>query len=408
MKFNEECFSPVILGGDITAYSLVRSFHEKYNIKSLVMGLYPTKIIAESELVENRCFEHLDEADVLVEKLLEVGKEFEGKKKLILIGCGDWYVRAVVENKDVLSPYFVIPYVDIDILDEIVKKENFYAICDEIGIAHPKTIEVDCSTGELPEDLGFDFPVIAKTANSAMYHYATFEGKKKCFCLKTRAELEDLMKKLKNSTYNDKFLIQECIPGDDDSMRVLTCYCDRNKKVKFASAGHVLLEDHMPNAIGNPAAIINEVNDQLVADATKFLEHVGYTGYANFDAKYDSRDGKYKFFEINVRLGRSNFYVTGSGFNTVERIVDDLIYGKELEYTIADKENLFTVLPIGVIKKYCRNKELAEKAVRLKKQGNWSHPLLYSKDRHLKRDFYVYANLMNYYRKYKNNSWFLD
>ena len=49
--------------------------------------------------------------------------------------------------------------------------------------------------------------------------------------------------------------------------------------------------------------------------------------------------------------------MTGSGYNTVKWIVDDLVYGKELDYTIADNEHLYTVVPKGVIKKYVADKE---------------------------------------------------
>ncbi|MCD7827076.1 MAG: hypothetical protein LUG85_00855 [Clostridiales bacterium] len=399
MEFKEREFMPVILGADITAYSLARSFYEEYSIKSLVVSQKQAKIISESKIIENRVIPGLDDVNFLVEQLIKIGKEFKGKKKLILMGCGDFYVRDFVDNKKVLEEYYVIPYIDKELMDKIVLKDKFYEICEKLGINYPKTYVYNC--GE-ENDLKFDFdyPVIAKTANSALYHYAEFPGKKKVFRFNTEEELKTMLSNLEKSSYDYKFLIQDCIPGDDSNMRVLTCYCDQNSKVKFAALGHCLLEDHTATAIGNPVAIINEVDEKIVADAVKFLEYVGYKGFANFDIKYDSRNGTYNFFEINVRLGRSNFYVTGSGFNTVKWIVDDLIYGKELEYTVADKENLFTVVPKGIILRYVKDGELRSRVKRLWKQGKVSYPLYFKPDTKGKRAFYVAAAYMNQYRKY--------
>ena len=400
MEFVDREFVPVILGADITAYSLVRSFYEEYKVKSIVVSRLQAKIISESKICENRVFAGLDDAEVLVDTLIDLAKEFEGKK-LIVMGCGDWYVRNLIENKERLSPYYIIPYIDKELLDKIVLKDKFYEICDELDIAHPNTYVYNCGE-ENDLNLPFDYPVIAKCANSAMYHYAKFEGKKKVFRFENEEDLKKMLANLETSSYDYKFLIQDCIPGDDTNMRVLTCYCDQNSKVRFASLGHVLLEDHTPSAIGNPVAIINEVDEGIVADATKFLEHIGYTGFANFDLKYDSRDGKYKFFEINVRLGRSNFYVTGSGFNTVKWIVEDLVYGNELPYTVADNENLFTVVPKGIIKKYVKdNPEQLDRVNRLWKEKKVSYPLNYKEDMGPVRAFYVIAAYFNQYRKYK-------
>lgn len=400
MQFEEREFLPVILGADITAYSLARSFHEEYKIKSLVLSMSEGGYIANSDIIENRIFPHLEQKDVLVKHLIEIGEEFKGKKKLIVLGCGDWYVRALIESKKELEPYYIVPYIDEELLNKIVLKDKFYEIFEELGLDYPKTYVYECGK-ENDLKFDFDYPVIAKPANSAMYHYAKFEGKKKVFTFDNEADLRKMLTNLEGSSYDYKFLIQDKIPGDDTYMRVLTCYCDQNSKVRFASLGRTLLEDHTPTAIGNPVAIINEVNSDIVAAATKFLEHIGYVGFANFDIKYDERDGKYKFFEINVRLGRSNFYVTGSGFNTVKWIVDDYIYNKLDDYTVADNVNLYTVVPKGVIMKYVPESDFKDLARRLFKEGKVTYPLLYKADKNLKHNFYARAALVNQFRKFK-------
>ena len=382
-------FLPIILGGDITTYSLARSFHEEYGVKSVAVSMLKSIMISHSSIIENIVVPDMDSKEHFVQRLIEIAKRYPGKK-LLLMACGDWYVRMIVENRAALEEYYVVPYIGEELLNRLVLKDSFYRICDEVGVPYPKTFVYDCKDPQ-PLDFDFSYPVIAKPASSAAYHYAKFEGKKKVFRMKSEEELSAMLDKLRASGYDYKFLIQDTIPGLDYNMRILTCYCDRHGKVRFFSSGHVLLEDNAAMGVGNPVAIINDVNREIMENARRLLEHVGYTGFANFDIKYDERDGSFRFFEINTRLGRSNFYVTGSGFNAVKWIVDDLIYKKDFddEPVIADNEDsLYTVVPKDVLVNYVKDDALRQRVKELYAKGCVHDPLSYKGERNLIRRLY--------------------
>lgn len=405
--FTEHDFRPVILGGDITAYSLVRTFHEAYAVKSLVVNMTETGPIAMSGLCDHIYEAGLENEANLIEALSKVGAQ-EGAakgKKLILLAAGDWYVRLIIENRALLEQWFVIPYIGEDLMNEIVLKDKFYGYLDTLDLPYPKTVVVDVPNGEdveVPAEWGF--PIVAKPASSALYHYAKFPGKKKVYILHSKAELDEMLVNLRTSSYDYKFLVQEFVPGNDTNMRVLTCYSDKNGKVVFGSLGHVLLEEHVPMAIGNPCVIINTEDDEIINQAKAFLEHVGYVGYSNFDLKFDPRDGTYKFFEINVRLGRSNYYVTAGGNNTAEYYVRDHVYGEDFEgVTYARGEHLFAFVPKYVIKKYVLDKPLRDKALGLMKAGKASDPNSYKPDLTPKRRAYNLAYHLNQIRKFRKH-----
>jgi D-aspartate ligase len=400
--FREYDWRPVILGGDITAYSLVRTFYEAYRVKPIVANMSTSGPIALSRLCDHLYYEGFDTEPVLVRALLEIGRQYgaQAGKRLLVLGSGDWYVRMLVENKHVLSDYYVIPYIDRDLLDRIVLKDVFYGTLDELGIPYPRTFVYDVAT-DTPLDFDLGTPIVAKPANSAKYHYASFPGKRKVFILDTADELKQVLANVRTSSYDYKFLIQEFIPGDDTNMRVLTCYSDRDARVRFASLGHTLLEEHVPSAIGNPCAIITERNDEIVAQATRFLEHIGYTGFSNFDLKYDPRDDTFKFFEINVRLGRSNYYVTAGGHNVAEWMVRDLLLDEAFDgMVVADREHLFTFVPKYVIWRFVRDEAMRNRAMHLYRTGAWSDPQRFGPDLTLRRRGYNALYLANQARKF--------
>ena len=399
-------FRPVILGGDITAYSLVRTFHEAYGVRPLVVNMTDGGPIALSRVCDHVYVPGLEDAAVFVGALEKVGREHqEPGVPLLLVAAGDWYVRMIIENKDRLGRLFTIPYIDRALLDEVVRKDRFYGLLDDVGVPYPRTVVVDMAQdlGE-EHDLPFGFPLVMKPADSALHHYASYPGKRKVFILETREELDDTLSRVRASNYDGKFLLQEFIPGDDTNMRVLTCYSDQHGRVRFGAVGHVLLKEHHPLAIGNPCVIITTEIDEVVEQAKRFLERVGYVGFSNFDLKYDRRDGTMKFFEINVRLGRSNFYVTAGGNNVSEWYVRDWVRHEEMQgLEIARGEHLFAFVPKYVVKRYVLDPALRDKALALMKAGRASDPNWYAPDLTLKRRAYNVAYHLNQVRKFREH-----
>ena len=131
------------------------------------------------------------------------------------------------------------------------------------------------------------------------------------------------------------------------------------------------------------------------------MEDIGYEGLADCDLKYDYRDGKYKMFEINIRQGRSQYRVTGGGYNLAKYIVDDYVYHKEIPTTYVKDEYFWHVVPLGVVYKYVKDKDKIAKIKELVKQGKVCDSFYYKEDMCLKRRIMYWLRCMNHYKKYK-------
>ena len=165
------------------------------------------------------------------------------------------YVNMFVAHKKELEKFYIIPYVNKEIIEKIDYKEKFYNICNELDIGHPETIIVN-RTNYKDIKINFDYPIICKASSTTKYSKIDFPLKKKIFVINSKDELDAVLNEAYNTDYDDTFCIQEFIPGDDSSMRVLTCYCNKKHEVVFSSLGQPLLEENAPGAIGNYTAII--------------------------------------------------------------------------------------------------------------------------------------------------------
>ena len=402
---NSAKITPVLLGADLNSYSVARAFSEYCGAVSYAFGKYPLGATNHSDIVKFAVEKGLSDDSVTVSILVSFAEAHSGEE-LYLFGCTDEYAEMIIRNRATLSEYYFCPCVTADMAETLGTKESFYSMCEKYGIPYPKTflLRPDDKADSLSEEiLGFSYPVIIKPSHSSSYWKHPFDGMKKVYCAKNEDEAKAIAGKIFGAGYEESLIIQDMIPGGDDKMYVLTCYSGTDGKTKKACLGHVLLEEHTPKGLGNHTAVITENHPEITDILIKFLDEIGYMGFSNFDIKYDSRDGKFKVFEVNLRQGRSNYYVTSAGQNIAKTVIDDrhgLLSG---DCEICHSEVFWHTVPKPIIYKYA-GKDMAKKLKSLVRSGKSFSSLWYRKDlKNPKRLFFVAVHNFRYYGKYRKN-----
>lgn len=400
-------FFPIVLGTDINTYNMCASFHEEYGIKPIVVGKVPFGFLKYTTIVEELyIYENLTKSSKnFVDYLIKIAKkEMKKAKKLILVGTSDLYVNLIIKNKEKLEKYYIFNYIDEKLFSSLYSKKNFYKLCKEYDIDIPITyFHSLAESNKFEKDI--EFPVILKPSSGVEYYKNSFEDMEKVYKLNSYKEINKILDIIRESGYRSDIIIQNYIPGDDNYMWDSVYYGNKNGKAELITFAQVVLQEHTKTAIGNYTALIVRHNKEFMEKLVNFMEDIGYVGFGNFDIKYDYRDKKFKLFEVNIRQGRSSYYITQCGHNMARYFVDDLIYDKNKNLTYLDDKFLFTVVPKIVLKKFVKNEEIKDEINTLIKTGNYGNPLFYKNDYSIKRKLYLFLRQINYYKKYKENKW---
>lgn len=395
-------FIPVLLGSDINAYSMARAFHEEYGTRSIMIarsraGVTGKRLTKLFVYIENPT---LDEKESFLKTLTSLINDFGKDRHMLLIGCADHYVRLIVENREELrSLGFIVPYSSKEVLDNITLKENFYSMCERYRVDYPTTFIFKPWMGfDLKQN--FPYPVVLKASDSVDYHKHKFEGFKKAYFINNQEELNKTLALIYNNGYTGNMIIQEMIPGEDSYEYDLQMYIGSDHKAKLLNLGNVLLEEHTPTAIGNNAATLTVYDEKIMLEVAHLLEAIGYEGFADADLKFDKRDGKFKIFEINIRQGRSNYRVTGGGYNLAKYVVDDYILHKPQELTLVNEPYFWCVVPLSLVYTFVKDKAKLAQVKKLVREGKICNSTSYSKDMPVLRWLYLRLRALNFYKKF--------
>ena len=203
----------------------------------------------------------------LVEKVAEL------KPKMLLPTHDESQV--IMRNRKEFPADLIIPYMDVERLQNLSDKAWATEKAEECGVPVPKTYKEWRDVEQ--------FPCVFKTVigNSA----------KTVFFPKETSELE----KLVTGYCGVKFLIEEWIGGTDYSVD-----CVRWDGFFKASTYHALLTKTDGGGTTTQREIVSM--PKLEEYAQKMLEHVDFKGVCGMDFRYEPMTGRMAFIEVNARF----------------------------------------------------------------------------------------------------------
>lgn len=420
----EAKFHPVMLGTDIGAYAILRSFHDLTGKKGTavthtVLGPLQNSRILDVKITGGNPDLEDYEVPPLIEGLLKVGPELQQEhpgEALLLMANIDSNIWDIVKYKDELSKFYTFAFPSLEIIKKTNDKAVFPQLAKSFQMNVPPTLEINLDQGvdsiiESVATFDHPFPWILKSALGYGYERLHWEGKFKVYTIESLEDLRRVLTMIDEHTRDHprarRFVLQPRVDGNDTYNLSITAYVDSSGKVTMLGSAHVLLEDHAPGALGNPAAMITEPYPELYQQAIRFLEGLGWHGFANFDIKVDRASGVPYFFEVNPRIGRNCYYNTLSGLNPMEFLVRDMILGEQVPLRSLPHQALYSVLPKHLLLRYVDRVQGA-KVRGLYRHGRAGNPIINPKERglclrSLRREFYVQMSRMKHWLKYRRN-----
>ncbi len=368
MKKHSANILPVLLGGDLNAYSMAASLKRGRGLNSIVLARDRLAICDGPDYIKLHTVGNLDDHNVAVPVLLYIARRYPSSR-LLLIPCADWYVETVEYARDVLSQHYYMHLPDFATWRAVSDKASFSTLMDRFSVPHPRGAVICAGESVAAAARGLRAPYVLKPTDSTEYYRHPFHGQRKVYFPKSIGECSEIAARIFGSGYGARLILQEQITlgGRSAAPSVLTAYCDKSGRVIRAVRGEVVLEERGKTSRGNYSAIVTSPLTKTDLRLISLLEGIGYTGIANFDLLRG--DGGEVCLELNPRQGRSFDYMRAAGINLANMIVDEAC-GITQEPHFVYKEGFWRETALRTVVMNADDPALVARAVALERKGS--------------------------------------
>lgn len=301
-----KCIGATVLGGHVQALGIVRALG-RAGISVYVLDQTPLGVARRSHYC--RGFRLVSEwtAESVVAALEEMAND---RKPCVLYPTDDMAVSILSQNHERLSENHSLVTPPWNVTEKAYNKILTYREAQACGVPIPRTLFPESLEELIEATRDWAFPIILKPA--VMYTFARAMRKKVVFVPDSTA-LPLAYQEMTAIVPPSEVMAQDIIPGSPQHLYSLGALVDKGEIVAGFTARR---KRQIPMDFGRASTFVETCDvRELVEYGSQILRHIRYSGLAEVEFKYDTRDGQYKLLEINPRLWKWHSIVEGLGVN---------------------------------------------------------------------------------------------
>lgn len=282
----------LVLDGNLGALAIVRSLG-RHNIPVWV-------VTGKNGLaaLSGYCMRSFRWPDTTEPERVEWLKELGRLHKLddwVVFSASDETARLLSVNCKSLGLQYRLTTPDWEVLRVAYDKRLTYRLASEIGLSHPQTF-FPCDREEL-ESFDFEFPVVLKPAYREKINRFT---RSKAWLARDRCNLLNLYDAAVLLVDPSIIMVQEMISGGGEHQFSFACLCLEGRPIGSLVARR---RRQYPIDFGYSSSFVETIHlPEIEVLARRLLSGMRYSGVAELEFKYDSRDDKYKLLDMNPRF----------------------------------------------------------------------------------------------------------
>jgi len=215
----------------------------------------------------------------------------------LLMPTNDESALFVARHASQLEDRFLFPANGVDVVWSLYNKRGMYLLAKRLAIPTPDTVFPESRKDVLEFCERARFPVLLKASDNIR---TSRRAGRKMVIVRSKEELIRQYHAMEDGA-DPSLMIQEYIPGGDDSVWMLNGYFDEHADCLFSITAKKI---HQTPVYTGMTALGVCLPNPAIESATKTLVRaVGYKGILDIGYRYDARDGQYKLLDVNPRLG---------------------------------------------------------------------------------------------------------